>query len=243
MGRELDQSTKARNVLGPTQFVIWFLGISLEATVVVCAVLRGSFRRYIFLNLYMAATLLVEIGRFQILKHFGYSAPEFTYFYFYSDALLTILLYFALISLYTVVFDEMKAEKYVRFGAVLLLAGTSLFTYAVVHQSSAKILTHFVFELCQNLYFVGLVLTFVLWGAVLKLRETRTRVIQFVLSLGVYFSAFAVTYALRNLFPNFQTPYLAQAIGFFLPFAWVYTFWRVPEEARLAPSRVTVVPR
>lgn len=191
----------------------------------------------------MMALLLVEIGRFQILKHFGFSSHEFAYFYFYSDALLTISLYFALISLYAVVFDEMKAEKLVRFGAVALLGGTALFSYAVVYQSSGKMLSHFVFELSQNLYFVGLVLTFVLWGAVLKLRETRTRVVQFVLSLGVYFSAFAVTYALRNLFPHLNTPYVAQAIGFFLPFAWVYTFWRVPEEARLAPSRLAVVPR
>ena len=193
----------------------------------------------------MAATLLVEISRFQILKHFGFSSHEFAYFYYYSDALLTILLYFALISLYALVFDEMKAEKYVRLGAVLLLGGTAIFSFAVVQQSSSKMLGHFVYELSQNLYFVGLVLTFVLWGAVLKLRETRTRVIQFVLSLGVYFSAFAATYALRNLFPNFDWPkiYLVPAIGFLLPLAWAHAFWRVPEEARLVPARLAAIPR
>jgi len=79
------------------------------------------------------------------------------------------------------VFDEMKVEKYLRLVAVLLLAGTALFSYAVVQQSSAvqqssnRMLTGFFFELSQNLYFVGLVLTYVLWGAILKLRETRTQ--------------------------------------------------------------------
>src|SRR3989442_9559913 len=100
----------------------------------------------------MAATLLVEIGRFQFLKHFGSNSFEFIYFYFYSDALLTILLYFALISLYTVVFDEMKAEKYVRFGAVLLLAGNRPFIYAVLHPCSSQILSPFFFSLFQNIY-------------------------------------------------------------------------------------------
>ena len=52
-----------------------------------------------------------------------------------------------------------------------MLAGTALFTYSVVAQSSAKLVTHFVVELSQNLYFVGLVLTYVLWGAILKLRD------------------------------------------------------------------------
>ncbi len=101
--------------------------------------------------------------------------------------LLTILLYFALIALYSHVFSEMKAERYVKMGALLLLGGTAAFTAAVVLQSSARLVTHFVVDLSQNLYFVGLVLTYVLWGAILKLRETRTRLIQLVLSSGRLF--------------------------------------------------------
>ncbi len=59
-------------------------------------------------------------------------------------------------------------------------------------------------EISQNLYFVGLILTYVLWAALLKLRESRVRVIQIVLSLGMYFSINAATYALRNAYPNLR---------------------------------------
>ncbi|HVH71119.1 MAG TPA: hypothetical protein VNB49_08435, partial [Candidatus Dormibacteraeota bacterium] len=122
--------------------------------------------------------------------------------------------------------------------------GTAWFSYAVVQQSSHKLLSHFAAELSQNLYFVGLVLTYALWGAILKLRETRARLIQLVLALGVYFSAFAANYALQNLYfratiLRFLTPFL----GCILPAAWAYCFLRVSEEARLAPSRVVAVPR
>ena len=48
-----------------------------------------------------------------------------------------------------------------------------------------------------------------LWGAILKLRETRVRLIELVLALGIYFSADAMTYALRNLFPSAGAPGLA----------------------------------
>src|SRR5215813_1968379 len=138
----------------------------------------------------------------------------------------------------------MHAEQYVKLGAVVLLIGTALFSYAVVNQSQAKLLTHFVVELSQNLYFVGLVLTYILWGAILKMRETRTRVIQLVLSLGVYFSLFAADYALRNLYPSTRSVLVLvqQMIGCFLPLAWAYAFWFSPEEARLAPSRLAAVP-
>src|SRR5438046_8616633 len=139
----------------------------------------------------------------------------------------------------------MKVERYLRLGAVILLGGTAWFSYAVINQSSHRILSHFAFELSQNLYFVGLVLTYVLWAAILKLRETRTQLIQIVLSLGVYFSLFAADYALRNLYPSVSSLFISllQVFGCFLPLAWAYTFWRIPEDARIVPSRLAVVPR
>src|SRR5215472_4334162 len=193
----------------------------------------------------MGLSFVASVARFQALNRWGLSSPEYAYFYFYSDALLTIALYFALLNLYILVFDEMKVERYLRFGAVILLGGTAWFSYAVISQSSHRILSHFAYELSQNLYFVGLVLTYVLWGAILKLRETRTRLIQFVLALGVYFSAIAADYALRNLSPNLQTvwQYTMPLLACLLPAAWTYSLLRVSEEARLAPSRLAAVPR
>lgn len=230
---------------GPFSYFIWFVGILCEAAVVVCALKKRAFRRYLLLNLYMAALVVVELGRYKILSEYGVSSTQYQYFYYYSDAILTIFLYFALSTLYSHVFSDMKAERYVKMGTLLLLAGTALFTYAVVVQSSAKLVTHFVIELSQNLYFVGVVLTYVLWGAIMKMRETRTRLVQLVLSLGVYFSLFAAQYALRNLYPSFSWVFipLVQVFGTFLPLAWAYAFWRLPEEARLAPARLAVIPR
>jgi len=232
-------------VLGPLQYAIWFLCTLLEAAVVVCAIKRSAFRRYLFLNLYMSAEVLASIVRFEILEKYGFQSLTYAYFYYYSDALLTILLFFTLSSLYSDVFSELKAERYVQIGSVALLAGTALFSFAVVEQSSGKILSHFVFEISQNLYFVGLVLTYILWAAILKLRETRTRLIQLVLSLGVYFSLYAANYALRNMYPSAEAIFtvLNPLIGCFLPFAWAYAFWKLPEEARLVPAELAVTQR
>ena len=225
--------------------MIWFLGSLLEVCVVVSAIAKHSFRRYLCLNIYMLFSFLISLGRYYVLNHFGLRSSEYKYFYFYSDAVLTIFLYLALITLYLHVFDEMKVEKYVRLTAVLLLVGTVLFSYGVVQQSQNKMLTGAFFaELSQNLYFVGLVLTYILWGAILKLRETRTQLIQLVLSLGIYFSAFAATFALGNMFPNFQFfGYVVPVFGCLLPLAWAYAFWRLAPDARMAPARLAVVPR
>ncbi|MGC1482305.1 MAG: hypothetical protein WA789_00800 [Candidatus Acidiferrum sp.] len=193
----------------------------------------------------MGGLFVSELARYKVLAEYGFSSKQYLYFYYYSDAILTIFLFFALSTLYSHVFSEMNAERYVRMGSLLLLAGTALFSYAVVQQSTAKLVTHFVVELSQNLYFVGLVLTYVLWAAILKLRETRTRLIQLVLSLGVYFSLIAANYAIRNLYPSLSSVFvpLVQVFGTFLPLAWAYAFWQLPEEARLSPARLAVIPR
>jgi hypothetical protein len=232
-------------MLGPADWVIWFLATLFEASVVLCSLRKKVFRRYFFLNLYMLSSVCVSVGQFRVFMHYGRASLEYRYFYFYGQALLVISLYFALISLYSLVFQELKVERYVRFGAVLLLAGTAWFSYATVNQSSSRLLTHFVFELSQNLYFVGLVLTYALWGAILKLRETRALLVQLVLSLGVYFSAHAASYAISNLRPNlYSYVYLLfPVMGCLLPLAWAYAIWRVPEEARIQPARLAVAHR
>jgi hypothetical protein len=232
-------------MLSPADWVIWSLATLFEAAVVVCSIHKQAFRRYFFLNLYMLFSVLVSLGRFRVLMHDGRSSLEYRYFYFYSEALLVISLYFALISLYSRVFQELQLERYLRMGAVLLLAGTAWFSYAVVNQSSARMLTHFAFELSQNLYFIGLVLTYALWGVILKLRETRALLVQLVLSLGVYFSAYAASYAISNLRPSLYSyvSLLVPVIGCLLPLAWAYAIWQIPEEARIAPARLAVAPR
>ena len=232
-------------MLGSYEYIIWLICTLLEAGVVVCAIRKNALRRYLLLNVNMAASVLVSIARYNILSHYGFTSKEYLYFYYYSDSLLTIVLYLALMSLYSHIFSELNAERYIRIGTVILLSGTALFSYAVVQQSSSKLVTRFVVELSQNLYFVGLVLTYILWAAIMKMRETRTRLIQLVLSMGVYFSLFAANFALQNLYQSRGTffEYLTPLFGCFLPLSWAYTFWCIPEDARLAPSRLAVVPR
>jgi hypothetical protein len=220
------------------------LGTAFELAFVVCSIARRSFLRYFFLNLYFLLTIGSSVTRYVILSTFGLNSTEYYYAYFYTDALLTLALYVALISLYSHVFGELQFGKHLRLAAVLLLLGTALFSYAVVAQSADRLATSFAYELSQNLYFVGLVLTYVLWGALLKLRETRTRIVQFVLSLGVYFSAYAASYALGSLASRHSfLIVLAPAIGCFLPLAWTLTMWRHSDESRLVPAQLVAVPR
>jgi hypothetical protein len=229
---------------GLITLAIWCSGMVLELAFVVCSIARRSFFRYFFLNLYFLLELSSEVVRYFSLTRYGYDSDAYRYSYYYTDALLTLALYLTLISLYSRVFGELRFGKFVHLTAVLLLLGTALFTYGVFAESTDRLATTFVYELSQNLYFVGLVLTYILWGAILKLRETRTRLVQFVLALGIYFSAYAAIYALVNMASKYTVVNsLAPLLGCLLPLSWTITMWRHSEDAQLVTARVLAVQR
>ena len=228
-------------MLSRIDYAIWIVGFLVEVGAVVCFLIHRNFFRYIFLGVYLLAASLVTVGQYITIQKFGWSSVQYWYYYYYSESLLTILLFFVIIQFYDLVFQELNASRYVRRGAIILVGATALFSYLVIRANQDHITSRFVVELGQNLYFVGVVLTYLLWGAILKLRETRTRLIQLVLALGVYFSATAAAYALRNLFPSLQPAVLRWVppiVGIWLPAAWAFTMMKVSEDARLMTSHL-----
>jgi hypothetical protein len=226
-------------VLGPVDYAIWTAVILVELFCLLCVLKKRALANHFTLVFYLCACLAVNIGRYSIIRTSGYTSDAYYYFYFYSESLLAIGLYFVLMSLYSHVFSEMGVSKQIRAGAMLLLAGTAGISYYMVATSSDRFVTHFVVELGQNLYFVGVVLTYLLWAAMAKLRENRMRLMQLILSMGVYVSLFAGSYALDNLYPNHEFwRYYFPFIALWLPTSWAYTFMKVPEDKRIVTARV-----
>jgi hypothetical protein len=229
---------------GPIVLIIWLVGTALELSFVVCSFVRKSFVRYLFLNLYLLFSTVGSTARFLVLRHYGQDSDQYMSCYYYTDLVLTLTLFIALMSLYMRVFGELKVKQYLYFVAMMVLLGTAIFSYAIVYQSSERLSTSFAIELSQNLYFVGLVLTYILWGAVTKLRETRTRTVQFVLALGIYFSAYAASYALGNMAEKLGVvQYMGPLLGCLLPMSWTFTMMRHSEESRLATAQLVAVQR
>ena len=226
---------------GLLDYVIVSVSFILELSVVVCAFYTRPYFRYSLPGIYMLCTAVVQTGAWLSIEKYGFSSPEYFNFYYYGDSMLAITLFFVIIQLYQWVFTEMSISRYIRSAATALLVFTAIFSYLVIHQNRNHLTTGFVVEFGQNIYFVGVVLTYLLWGAMLKLRETRTRVVQLVLALGIYFSAYAGVYALRNLFPGLEYPILRwfpPLISTWLPLAWTYTFIKIPEDARQSPNEL-----
>src|SRR6266478_3455544 len=130
--------------MGPVDYLLLLVDLLVEACCVVCLLKKRAFSQHFTLVLYLCASIAVGIGRYGVIATAGYLSDAYHYFYYYSDALLTICLYFILMSLYSHVFSEMGISKFVRAGALLLLAGTAGISYHMVAASTDKLITHFV---------------------------------------------------------------------------------------------------
>lgn len=226
-------------MIGPLGYTLWIVTGLLQAAVVVLALRAKCFLRYFSLNFYMLAACAVTVGRYMEFHYYGLSSKQYLSFYYYSDTLLTICLYFVLTWLFSEVFREMGAGKYVRWGAVTVLVVTAAVSLFIVRQAEHRLITKFAAELSQNLYFVGAMFTYLLWGAMVKLHKTETRLVHIVLALGVYLSAFAASFAFSNLYPHsWVWRPLAYIAALWLPIAWGYAFLKVPRDSHLSPATI-----
>lgn len=217
-------------------------GFLAQVAVVVCVCSRQNFRRYLPLGFYMLCGAVGTIGLYASFERFGASSATYRFLYFYSDSLLMLAMYWVIIRFYLQVFEGLGVSRYIRFSATFLLVCTALFSYGVVHVNRDRLTLEFAVELGQNLYFVGVVLVYVLWASLIKLGETRGRLAQFVLALGIYFSAVAAAYAARSLFHSLEGNsvllWIPSLMALWLPLAWTYTFLTVPEGGRTVTSLI-----
>ncbi|MCL4524243.1 MAG: hypothetical protein M1453_15035 [Acidobacteria bacterium] len=220
-------------MLGFSDYALWIGGTLVCCYIIVLAIVRGHFRRYFALHLYVLANILNTAGGLFVLRWFGFTSVEYRYFYYAADALLAILLYFVVIGFFFAVLAERKIAQHLPRIAGILLVATAVVSYLMVEDATAHLAARLAAELSRNLNVVGFLLIWLLGAALWKMRETRTRIIQLVLAMFFFFSAYAVHYVFRHFAP--ELPFLRWSppiLGVLLFASWAYTFTFVTEEAR-----------
>ncbi len=227
-------------MLGTYELSIAGLSVLLTLGGVVVCVWTKSFFRYLLLNFYLLSNLTFTLGCYYVYAVHGYDSLQYSYFYYLGDAVPNVVGYLLIGSFFDRLLRKSVFHKYVRPTLAiffLLIAGISAL---FISGSVDRLYSHFVIEFQQNLYFVGVLLTFLLWMAVSYLHVRSRRFTLLVSGLGIYFAAHAASYALWFLFPVLAplivvVPPLAYT---FMVSLWLYTFLRVPEEeVAVQPAR------
>jgi glucan phosphoethanolaminetransferase (alkaline phosphatase superfamily) len=182
---------------------LWLLTTLVEAYVVCLFLIQKLFRKFLFLNLYLLLTIFVSIARYAVLHGFGYRSQEYGYFFYYSDALLTLSLFICVCELsQRVIGARMPCRKLVFWSVGAFLA-TTWFSFAIASPAGYRMAaSYLLFEFTKNIY-VACCLAVVLLG-VWKLRnDSEDRVAaRLVNVLAVYFSLFVLVYSADQIAPH-----------------------------------------
>jgi hypothetical protein len=213
------------------QVILW-LSVLLALSTVVVSAYRGAFLSYFWLNFYLLSSAAFTIGCYYVQSAFGYDSDQYYYFYYVGDAIPNIVGYVLIGTFFDRLLRNSAFHKYVRptlaMAFLLLLAISGRFIWG----SIARLNSRFVYEFQQDIYFVGVLLTFLLWLSMGYLRAQSRRFALLVSGLGIYFAIHAGNYALQFLAPAlrelvYRVPPLAYI---FMVAVWCYAFLRVPEE-------------
>ncbi len=202
-------------------------------TVVVC-LHRRIFLKYPLLNLYLAASVVFTVGCYYLYRTEGYSSLSYLYFYYTADGIQNLIGYLLIGSFFYRMLRDSVFQKYVLPTLAIFFFGVVGVSELLIARSMERFsVVRFLPEFQQNMFFVGVLLTFLLWISMTYVHAESRRFILLVSGLGIYFSAHAVSYAFQTLF---LSPAVAAALTKVPPIAytvmvslWLYTFLRVPE--------------
>ncbi len=214
------------------RLIVAVLSILFSLGIVGVCLGSHSFRRYLVLNLYLLANVFFTLGCIYIPSLHGYTSLQYFYFYYTGDAIVTVINYVLIGSFFNYVFRRSVFRKYVQLTISFFFVGIVMVSGVFISGNVDRFYSSWMIEFEQNMYFVGVLLTFLLWMTMTHLGAETRRFALLVSGMGIFFAAHAATYALRFLFPGWEglmtaVPPLAYN---FMVGLWLYTFLRVPEE-------------
>jgi hypothetical protein len=220
-------------MLSAVDYVVWIFSAVNSLLAIGITIRNREATRYLTLNIFLVFSVAISAGQWFVIRAYGLASLEYYYFYYYSDSLSAVLLYFVLMGFYRDVYEEAQTSRRMRLMTIILLAATAWVSFTIVQSNKDRLTTHFVMELGRDLNFLGLLLTYALWWAYMRAPRHSRRLLQAISALGIYFSVFAIYFALRMFTPYSRINRLVPPVlACWLPMAWAYAFFRSSGKAQ-----------
>lgn len=191
--------------MGLFSYGVWAAICLAKLIALVAAGVRRPYRHLNSLKGYLVVSLMGEACEFIALQRYGFTSHQYRYAYFASDLTITILGFFVLVHLLEKSFEQTSVHlPGLRSGAMLVFSGAATISGFYAFHRFGRSLPAFSTQLEQNLSFVGMVLTLLLWIAMNLMRLPGVRFRRVVLAFGVLYSSGAIIYSIHSLFGDFS---------------------------------------
>ncbi|HEV2177588.1 MAG TPA: hypothetical protein VGW33_10380 [Terriglobia bacterium] len=199
-----------------------YAGYGLEAGLFAFLLWRGGWKRELALWLYVSSLLTVDFGlRWWVLSRYGERSHIYYYFYYVSDALLTLGAFGLVCSFFRrVLAKEERLWAICRLTLPLVFCLTLALSSIALFWHYKDLFTRFVFSFQQSLYFACLVLNTLLYIVIQQVDSADEEVGLLVCGLGIQLAGTAAGYALISMTRNTNLA-IRQLLNYISPLCFV----------------------
>ena len=185
--------------VGPFDWLYLATGVALQV-LVLSVMLRGPWREYPFVFLYVIASALSTAIQTSCKYYFGPHSKEFVRAYWTTDFISTFLILLLIIHLIRRAMEGRPKRGTVyaglRLGLVILAVGMLFYMqHSLRHFSLGWWMT----RLGRDYYFMAMLLNAVLWFTLLKVNHPDRRLYLVTSGMGLALSGAAIAHALRTV--------------------------------------------
>ncbi|HTS32048.1 MAG TPA: hypothetical protein VMH81_39525 [Bryobacteraceae bacterium] len=220
------------------QVIVYLTGFVLEL-LAIAGMLRGPYRRYPFIFVYIIADFLTTVieMKFDISAYLGNKAaePYLVTYYWIDEVILQVLVYSAVISLLYFATSTLRSRRILRLCVIcfaLLFAGIS---FVIYYRPRTIAVGEWMTPWSSNLNFCSAILDLALWALLIASREKDQRLLMLSGALGIQFTGEAIGHALRNLSRRNHSTLmvsLGNAVAVLTYLAFLYILWQTFRPSR-----------
>jgi hypothetical protein len=230
-----------------TNDALIYLGLVLEAGLLVYLVARGHAKQVWELVLYLAVSSGVGLARLYTLHHYGFTSSQYGNCYWTTDLLLVLAVFVLVVSFFRRACSENREMwQFVRMLLAAVIVTIAVISYFSLASHRDNFFSFFIIEFSQNLYFASLVLTTLLYLMTLKMETADERLGMLVCGLGIEFAGpaagLALTYLTTDVVGRVVGIYLFPLCDIGMILTWFYAISRVPGLAKAPRSMVETMP-
>jgi hypothetical protein len=171
---------------------IYLLTTLVEVFVVYLFLARGLFRKFLFFNCYLIASVATDIARWIFFSHFVAFRIEYFDLTYFAGALLSLFLYLGICQLARhLVGTRIPCNRVLLLSALALLAAAWA-SFATVWTSDVRSATYFASELSENICVVSVLGVAPLWVWSLRNKPDDWISAQLLNVLSIYFLVFSL---------------------------------------------------
>lgn len=225
-------------------YVLQYGVYSLEVGLLVFLLWRDHWRRLAGVFLYVLWFLALDgIGRPYVLYRYGLTSREYAYFFWLSDVVLTLAAFLLVCAFFRrACAQEEKMWRFLRLMLVfvfILVLGISLFSLS---RNYSQLLTQFIIEFSQNLYFTCLVLNTLLYLLMQQIESADEELGLLVCGMGIQYAGSAAGWALVHLtsgehFAQSLQNYIMPLCTLVMLLTWFYAIARATKGAPVSAQR------